>query len=130
MIHPLFKTLATQPELLAEHAGAYAELAAVEVAGLGARLRRQALLVGVALLAASVALGMLGVAVMLAAVIPVSQMPAPVLLWSVPALPALLAAGCVFALRASGNGDSFATLKQQWAADRELWRAVTREQAQ
>ena len=129
MIHPLFKTLVTQPELLAEHAGAYAELAAVEVAGLGARLRRQALLMGVGLLAAAVALGMAGVAVMLAAAIPAAGMPSPWLLWSVPALPALVAAGCGWALHASADDDSFAALKQQWAADRDLWRAVTQEQS-
>jgi len=129
MIHPLFKTLFTQPELLAEHAGAYAELAAVEVAGMGARLRRQAVLLAVALMAAAVALGMAGVAAMLTAAIPAAQMPSPLLLWCVPAVPALLAVGCAWALRSSAVDDTFATLKQQWAADRDLWRAVTAEQS-
>lgn len=128
MINPLLKTLFTQRELLAEHAGAYAELAAVEMAGLGTRLRRQALLLGVCLLAGALAIGMAGVAVMLAAAMPSSTMPSPLVLWCVPALPALVAAGCGWALYASTSDDSFATLKQQWAADRELWRAVTQEQ--
>jgi uncharacterized membrane protein YqjE len=129
MFHPLFKTLATQPELLAEHAGAYAELAAVEAAGLGLRLRRQALLWCLLAASAALAAGLAGVAVLLAAAIPAAAMPAPALLWCVPALPAVVAAGCAWALRQTPAGAALASLKQQWSADRALWRAAAQEQA-
>jgi hypothetical protein len=129
MFHPLFKTLATQPELLAEHAGAYAELAAVETAVLGRWLRRQARLWCALVVSAGIAVGMAGVALMLAAAIPAAAMPAPALLCCVPAVPALVSAACAMALRQPPADTAFASLRQQWRADRALWREVLQEQA-
>ena len=44
IIHPLVKTLVGRPELLAEHAGAYAELAGAELSQAAKRLRLRAVL--------------------------------------------------------------------------------------
>lgn len=125
MIHPLFRTLASSPELLAEHAGAYAELAGAEAAELAGRLRQRVWLGGAAALLAALAVGFGGVALLLVAAVPLSQMPHPALLWLVPAVPALAAAGCVAALRRVKAVPAFETLRRQWLADRALWREVS-----
>ena len=125
MFHPLIKLLAARPDLLAEHAGAYAHLASLQLGqGLQA-LRRRALATLVATAAAVVALLLAGVALLLLAVVPVQQMPAPWLLAAVPGLPALLAAVLAWRLhRGPGLSDSapLQALQAQWAADAQLLR--------
>ena len=67
-MHPLFHLLATRPQLLADHAEAYAELVAVEINRMSATWTRLALLNAMALCSLSVALALAGVALMLWAV--------------------------------------------------------------
>ncbi len=122
LVHPLFKTLATRPELLAEHAGAYAELAGVEVAEAAARLRERSLL-----MAASVAFSVLGVALggvstLLWATIPMAQMPAPWALAAVPGVPLLTGATLWIVQRRRALDLTFSLLREQWLIDRALWR--------
>lgn len=125
MIHPIFKTLATQPELLAEHAGAYAELAAVEAAAFSERLQRRVLLWVLVVVAGALALGFAGVALMLWATTRPEEMRWAWLLVSVPALPALVAAVCLWLLQRMQSASVFAGLREQWIADRAMWRAVS-----
>lgn len=122
MFHPLLARLATEPGLLAEHAGAYAELAALEAADLGQRWRRRALLGALAGGCALLFLLLAGVAALLAAALPVEGMPQPWLLLAVPALPLLLSLACLARLKLSGAAPAFPQLREQLAADAQLVR--------
>lgn len=124
MPHPFFSTLLARPELLAEHAGAYAELASVEAVLAAGEWRRRGLRAASAGLLALVGIGWAGVALLLAAAWPVAQMPAPWLLVAVPAAPLLLAlAVALFSGRHRRRATpAFALLRQQIAQDSALIR--------
>ena len=124
MIHPIFTRLVTQPGLFAEHAGAYAELAAAEALQLSTRLKRQLLLALAAALCALLGLGLTGVAALLAAALPLDTMPAPWVLLALPALPLAAAAACGFALWRMQSVAAFALLRSQFAADARLLQEV------
>lgn len=117
MLQRLIRLAANQPDLLADHAGAYAELAAAEAAVLAQRLRRQALLMAVALAAVAVAVTLAGVAALLWSALPLATMPTPWLLLVVPALPLLLALVCAWAAQTPAGTQAFAGLQRQWQAD-------------
>lgn len=123
MVHPLLHLIATQPQLLVEHASAYAELAAVEIGSASAAWQRRALLKVLALCCGLAAVLLAGVALMLWGVMPLAQMPSPWLLWATPLGFAALALGCLAAaqLRAA-SGSQFIGLRQQWQADLTLLR--------
>lgn len=123
MIHPLLARLATQPGLLVEHAGAYAELAAVEAAELGRRWQQRALLSALAGGCTLLFLGLAGVAALLAGALPMETMPQAWLLAAVPALPLLVALGCVARLlHCRAPNKAFAHLREQLATDAQLAR--------
>lgn len=124
MIHPLFTRLVTQPGLFAEHAGAYAELAAAEALLLSARWKRKLLLSVAAGLFAVMGLGLAAVAAMLAASLPLETMPAPWALWLVPALPLAAAASCGFLLWRMQSVEAFSALRSQFAADAQMLNEV------
>ncbi len=126
-MHPLF-TLATQrPQLLLQHAAAYTHLAQAELAGVGARAKRQALLAVAAGILFSVALVLAGMSLMLftlldtAARTPQAQW----VLWLVPAVPALGAVACALAMRNSVAAGATDALKAQWRADVALWQEMS-----
>lgn len=123
-LHPLFRTLATQPELLAEHAGAYFDLASAEAAQAAAQLRLRAALLVVAGVCAGLGLGLAGVALLLMAALPLAAMPAPWALLAVPALPLVLAVGLWWLQRRKRLDLSFALLREQVSLDRELLRQL------
>ena len=125
MIHPLFTRLVTQPGLFAEHAGAYAELAAAEAQQLGLHWKRQLLLTVAAGILGLLGVGLAGVALLLAAAIPIDTMPAGWALWAVPALPWAAAAACAFMLWRMQSVTAFALLRDQIAADARLLDEVT-----
>ena len=122
MLHPLLRLALSRPDLLADHASAYAELAAgnAREAIAGWRLR----LLGWALVAAGLLLCIVftGVALMLyAALVPPTV---PTLLWAVPAAPALLAlCGAALARRRIGSASPGVSVAQQFHADLALLRA-------
>jgi len=126
MIHPLLHLVSTQPQLLGEHAEAYAELLSAELGRVGTDWKRRALLNAVALCSLGVTAMLAGVALMLWAVIPPAQIQAPWALVCAPLVPALLAMACLLALpRASaGGGGAFASLRQQLRADMALLREL------
>jgi hypothetical protein len=122
MLHPLLRLALARPDLLADHASAYAELAAANA--------RQAVdewklrLLGWALLAAGVLLCIAfgGVALMLYGA--VVSPPLPWLLWAVPAAPALLALyGAWLARHRVGDARHGVSVAQQFEADLALLRA-------
>jgi hypothetical protein len=126
MLHPLLHLLSHRAPLLAEHAQAYAELAAVETARLGVRWRRQALLMSGALCGAGVSAVLGGTAALLWAVLPAAQIHAPWALWLVPLLPLLGALGCLLAAQRDVAVPAYAVLAQQLRTDLLLLQAVAR----
>jgi hypothetical protein len=120
MFHPLIRLLANRPDLLIHHAGAYAELAAVQAGAAAAELRSRAVLISAAVAALLLAVTLAGGALLLLAAIPLQAMPAPWLLAAAPATPLLLAAGLTLQLRRQPWAWSAQALREQFAADAEL----------
>lgn len=126
MFNPWFELLATRPQLLAEHAAAWAELLAAESAAALSGLRRRLIFQLSAALAAVLGIALSAVALMLWAVTPAAQL-TPLwpgaLLWLVPVLVLALAAGLWMASRQATDGGNRARLQrlaQQWQADLSL----------
>jgi hypothetical protein len=120
MFHPLIKLLAAKPHLLAHHAAGYANLAALQAGEAVAVLRQRAVLAAAAGAALLLGTGLAGVALLLLAVVPVADMPAPWLLAAAPALPLLAAAALLWQLRQRPWAWSMAPLRAQWEADARL----------
>lgn len=123
-MHPLLHLAARQPQWLAEHAEAYADLVADEIATASQAFGRRALLNAVALCSLGVAAVLAGVALMLWAVIPAADIQAPWALVLAPLLPVLVAAICLLASRQPGKGHAFDTLREQLKADFVLLREM------
>lgn len=121
MLHPLLRLVATQPQLLAEHAHAYGGLVGEELGKTASAWTLRALLAAVALALLAVAVVLAGVALMLWAVIPVANIQSPWALVVAPALPALVGLACAWVARRPTD-DAFKDLKQQLAADLTLLR--------
>jgi len=117
MLHPLLHLVATQPQLLAEHAEAYAELIAAQVGTASVALKRRAMLGAVALCCLGVAAVLAGVALMLWAVIPPADIHATWALIVGPLLPAVASAACLAAARSDGEAGGFSALREQLRAD-------------
>ena len=124
MIHPVFRLVAMQPHLLADHAETYAELVAEELCKTGAVWKRRVVLGALALILLAVAVVLGGVALMLWAITPTAKILAPWALVVAPGVPALAALCCVFAAPRD-SGDAFGELKRQAAADLAMLREVS-----
>ena len=124
MIHPLLRLVASQPQLLADHAEAYAGLLGDEIVRSAARLKHRVLLSAIALCLGGAAAVLAGVAVLLWAALPPASIQAPWALIAVPGVPAAAAIVCAL-LGRSRPGDTFAELKQQIAADLVMLREVS-----
>lgn len=124
MIHPFLRVVATQPQLLVDHAEAYAGLVGEELGKSAARLKRRILLLVLAAFFAAAAILFAGIALMLWAVSAPAQIHASWLLIATPAVPALIAVVCAITGRSS-DGPAFAQLKQQLASDLALMREVS-----
>lgn len=121
MIHPLLALAATQPQLLIDHAEAYAELASAELALASTGLRQRVVWAVGCLACVVIALALAGVALMLWAVSPPADIRAPWALLVAPLLPLLLAIGCGLAARPSADR-AFHLLRQQMHADMRMLR--------
>jgi hypothetical protein len=122
-MHPLLTLLATRPQLLVDHAQAYAALFNEEFGLACATWRRQVLLYAVALCCLGVAAVLAGVATMLwfATAAPVQA------LWvlvAVPAVPLLVAVVCLLLARQPPQSASFANLSRQINEDLAMLRAA------
>jgi hypothetical protein len=124
MAHALLHLITTRPQLLVDHAQAYAELAGADLDVVTGAWKRQFRLVAMALCGAAVATVLAGVALMLWAVIPAAQIEAPWALVAAPLLPALVAVWCVLAIRVGGDQPVFGNLKEQVQADLLMLRQV------
>lgn len=122
MIHPLVRLLVTRPDMLADHFGAYAELASAEAREAAAMLRARAIFIAAAAVFGILGLLLGGVALLLVAAIPLEGMPAPWVLAALPLALLALAGACLMVLRQKPIAKSFALLRQQVAQDAALLR--------
>lgn len=122
MIHPLFRLVASEPQMVADHLGGYAELLGDELREFGSGWTRRLLLqfAAVGLAAAAVLLG--GVALMLWASTPPTALHAPWALVVVPLVPLAAAALCWWGARDAAPGTDFAMLRKQFAEDARVLR--------
>jgi len=116
-MHPLFHLIATRPQLLAEHAEAYAALIAIEVPRISAAWQRSALLKVLALCSLCVGVTLAGVSMLLWAALERLPLHAPWVLLAVPLLPLLVGAACAVAAQRVGECEALAHLRQQVSAD-------------
>lgn len=121
-MHPLFHLIATRPQLLADHAEAYAGLMAAEIPRVSDTLKRKLLLNGLALTGLVVGLTLAGVALMLWALNPNLAWPAAWPLLAVPLLPIGAAGVCLIAAQARSDSAAFADLRIQASADMAMLR--------
>lgn len=125
MLHPLLHLIATQPQLLADHAEAYADLLGEELGSASALWKRRALLVGAGLCCVGVAAVLAGVALMLWAVVPAADIHAPWALVVVPMLPAGAAVACLVAARRQESSGAFSHVRNQVKADVAMLREAS-----
>jgi sterol desaturase/sphingolipid hydroxylase (fatty acid hydroxylase superfamily) len=124
MLHPLLRLIATRPQLLADHAEAYAGLVSEDLSKTAAIWKWRIVLYAVALALIAVAVVLGGVALMLWAVTPPSNLQAPWALIAGPVVPLAGAIACMLFTRTQ-TVDTFADLKQQVAADLVMLREVS-----
>jgi hypothetical protein len=126
MIHPLFRLIASEPQMLADHVEAYSELVAEEVGAVTSQWKRRAALQALSLCGIVVAAMLIGVALMLWAVVPVDSMTAPWMLIAAPAIPVVLALWAHWAARApAAQEHGFKAIREQLAADAAMLRSVS-----
>lgn len=124
-MHPLLRLVTNQPQLLAEHAEAYADLFGEELDAASTMWKRQALFGAVALCGLGVGAVLAGVALMLWAVIPAADIQAPWALIVAPLLPLLAAIACAVAARNQTAEGAFGAMRQQVKADVAMLREVS-----
>ncbi len=120
MAHPLVRLVATRPQMLAEHLSAYAELLAEEAAATTTQLKRTLAFLLVGGCCVSIAIVLIGTALMLWAAQPAGSLHVPWLLIVVPAIPTAIGIGTLIAGAQSAPDDLFATVRQQLCADAEV----------
>jgi hypothetical protein len=126
MIHPLFRLLVSEPQMLADHVEAYAELVTEEVGAVATRIKRRLLMQAISVFAIVFAVLLAAIALMLWAVAPVDGMRAPWMLIVVPAVPAVLAIGCYFGARKPADDThGMKAIREQFAADAAMLRSVS-----
>jgi uncharacterized membrane protein YqjE len=124
-MHPLLNMLMTRPELLSEHAQAYAELAVCEIGEIASAGRSRLLWSAAALCCATIAAVLAGVALMLMLTLPEAHGTALLALLLTPCLPLLGALACVLNLRKHQRAPAFAELREQLSNDLRMLREVT-----
>jgi len=125
LMHPLLRLVASQPQLLVDHAEAYAELATVEIGQVSADWTRRVVMNAAGLCGLGVAAVLAGVALMLWAVLPLPGTPASWALIVVPLLPFAAALGCLGLARSRGHGAAFDALRRQVRADLAMLREAS-----
>ena len=122
---PLLYLVATRPQLLVDHAEAYAGLASAEVSHASVIWKRLAKLVIMAICSFLVAAILIGVAVMLWAVIPGTSNQTLWVLIGTPLLPIGLGTWCLIAIRVRPEEGAFDALRRQLKADMAMLREAT-----
>ena len=125
MLHPIFHLVATQPQLLGQHAQAYGELVSTELSAQASVWSRRALLTALALCLLGVTVVLAGVAIMLWATLNPDPRAAWVLL-AVPGVTGLAAIACYLLAcqRSAADAQAFSELRRQMQADMDLLREL------
>jgi hypothetical protein len=123
-MHPLLQLIATKPQLLFDHVEAYGDLVTSEARHISAMWKRRVLLAAIALCSVGVGAVLAGVALMLWAVIPASQIQAPWALLVAPLLPLGVATACLIYSRSQAEDNAFDTIREQVKADLTMLREV------
>lgn len=123
-MHPVLTLLATRPQLLVDHAQAYAALAHEEFGQSFTSWRRWALWQAVALCCLGVGAVLGGMAAMLWAVTPALVVHDQWLLVAIPMLPLLVAMVCTWMAARQSPTDAFGNLGRQVGADIAMLRAA------
>jgi len=124
MIHPLFRLLVSEPQMLADHVEAYAGLVTEEVGAAAARMKRRVLMQVLSL--AGIVLGVFFglIALMLWAAVPELRAP-----WVLVAVPAVLLIGGIAARMMASKSDEetrgMQVIREQMAADAAMLRSVS-----
>lgn len=126
VLHPIFRLVASQPRLLAEHASAYATLVTEEAAQAAARLQRTLAWQLVALGCWAVAATLAGTGLLLWGALPEAGIRLPWVLGVVPLLPVLLGVWAHRMARGAPAEPPFATLRDQLARDAAWLRHLDR----
>lgn len=123
-MHPVLRLLMTQPELLGEHAQAYAQLLSTEIAEVSVASKHKTLWSAAVLVCLGAVMVLAGVALMLWAVVPEISRAAAWTLLATPLLPGVAAFGCLLGLRSRCQAPAFDKLRQQIQADIQMLRDV------
>ena len=124
MIHPVFRLVAAQPQLLAEHAAAYASLLSETLAVSSARWQRRAAFLLAGAVCWAVAAVLAGVAGMLWATLPEATPRQLWLLVCTPLVPAALGTLSLWRGHNRHPGNVLDTLRPQLAEDVALLRRL------
>ena len=124
MVPPLLRLIATQPQLLLNHAEAYADLLSEELGQAAGRWKQRTVLFSLALACLAISAVLAGVALMLWATTPAADIHAPWALLLTPLLPLALAACCLAMARGSAHTSSFGNVRQQIKNDMDMLREV------
>lgn len=117
MIHPIVRLIATEPQLLAEHVGAYASLINNAAHHVQRGWTMRILLSALALCCVGISAVLTGVALMLWAITPGLSTEAQWALGIAPALPAVIALIAGLVARRPAAERAFASIREQVAAD-------------
>jgi len=120
MIHPLVRLIATEPQLFAEHVGAYASMINSEAQHVQRNWTLRILLSALALCCIGIAAVLTGVALMLWAITPGLSSEAQWALGAAPAVPAIVALVAGLIARRPAAERAFATIRAQVAADLKM----------
>jgi hypothetical protein len=123
-VRRLLHLLLSQPDLVAEHAHAYAELAVADARAASKTTQNAALWSAGLLCSVIVAAVLAGVGLMIWAALPEGAIRAPWVLVATPLVPLVAAIACLRGLSAKGDTPAFATLRRQIAADMQMLREV------
>jgi uncharacterized membrane protein YqjE len=125
MFLSLTRLLLSKPQLLADHAGAYAQLVAAEIGRVSALWRLRFMLQALALVSLTIAVVLAGVALMLWAVVPPENVRLPWALIGTPLVPLLAGLCCLLVARYRGEDKAFDKLRHQWRADLQMLREAS-----
>jgi hypothetical protein len=123
-VRRLLHLLLSQPDLVAEHAHAYAELAIADAQAVSKTTQSAALWAAALLCCVIVTAVLTGVAVMIWATLPEGTIRAPWALLATPLVPLVGALACFRGLKANGETPAFATVRRQIAADMRMLQEV------
>lgn len=122
MIHPIFRVLARQPHLLADHAQAYAALVSEQIGEAATSMKQRAVLMVIAGVLLFLGVIFLGVAFMLWGASQDDSMRAPWALFVGPLVPIAAGVACFLAAKGKAMVSPLDKVREQMSADISMLR--------